>query len=377
MAGQARTGRRKVAYDHVMLFDFTPIPPFQHVSCMPIAKLGLDDDTKPLQLTRLFRLTQRKLNIYEDQHTYLIIAKTDTDCDNVDRGRAVTVLNDFVYTKLKEGVRIDHLTELLVDTFDSRLVKLVPYVPNYQQPSETQRAGRSARRRPIISSSEHEDQLPPKRPTFKKPSKALAEATRKRDVIQAAETADFNVPLRHGEQVPDNAAVVAQGSQDAEVTLRNGGLTPLFVQNEQLPLAQEASAATIEPNEPPHIPDFDAVIQSPSPANNSIAPTVSRRHRSTPDMKETPSQVLLTRMDNAAQTETRRYTKVASALKFITCTLESLVADVAAMRSDVNDVKAFGTMNATQELIIFPLQTVEEVDNYVKTDTSMGRVIAR
>ncbi len=210
--------RRIVQYDHLILFDFMPIPPYQHVSCMAIGSCGLDEEARSsLKLTRAFRLKQRRLKIYEEPHTYIIVAKTDSDCDHYDRSRAVTVLNDFVYEKLKEGVRLDVLAELIVDNFDSRLIKLVPFLPKEEQ--VPQRKVTSARRRPMFS-SDNDD--------------ALFAGTRVTAVARTIpqptpnEEKAVEVDAHVKGSLPSGARVVADHN-DPEVKMSRG-LTPIFVQ---------------------------------------------------------------------------------------------------------------------------------------------------
>ncbi len=213
-------GRRKVVYSHIIVFDFTPIPPYQHVSCMPVSNCGLDMETaSDLKLTRAFRLTHRRLDIYENQHTYLIIAKTDSDCDHVDRARAVSLLNDFVYSRLKVGVRIDIVGVELVDTFDSRVIKLVPYVAKGDK-MPPPRPVKSLRKRPVISSDADDS------PGF---PGILRHPPYKRQVTgQGTNTQNVTVDVCNNEAIPDGARVIA--AEAANTVTMNKALSPTFVE---------------------------------------------------------------------------------------------------------------------------------------------------
>ncbi len=373
--------RRRVTYDHLILFDFTPIPPFQHVSCMPIGKSGLDAETaNNLLLTRQVRLLQRRLRIYEDQHNYLILAKTDADCDNVDRGRAVSVINDFVYTKLKDGVRIDQLPELLVDTFDSRVIKLVPYVPKYEQETSIPRTGYTARKRPIFS-SDHEEvtaKAPPKKTTRVPPKVA------KQKKVMTVPVSDS------GALPPAGARVIADGGSITREVKMSQGLTPVFVQEEAGDKGEPNHTGAAEQRDPP---DVSPLVTSPSipdsgdPGNNGgfntpnndgfNTPTAIRRHRSTNSGKDSPLQTILIRLDNADQTGTRRYTKLAGALKFLTNTAETMAGDIAELRQSVRDLQAKAVANEATTRVPFPLKSKQEVYNYVSNDPTMKQAIER
>ncbi len=394
--------RRRVTYDHVLLFDFSPIPPFQHVSCMPLNKSGLDAEAAAnLNLTRQARLLQRKLNIYEEQHTYIIVAKTDSDCDNVDRGRAVTVINDFVYTKLKDGVRIDQIPELLVDTFDSRVIKLVPYVANFDRPQNVPRTGFTARKRPIFSSEDHEE---PKRSG--PPLKTTRVANK---VGRSKET--VNVPVSQNAKLPPGACVVANCTNVEAVTMTNG-LTPLFVTDEGEGAGHEKAEIHREPSRAAaNMPEISRQASTPAanmtivppdpctpsankegsgtPADGSFAfasphtaalqtPPTVRRHRSAGNgNKDTPLQTILIRLDNSDQVSTRRFTKLAAAMKFLTNTAETMAGDIAELRESVRELKARAIAKEATDLFLFPLKSKEEVYAYVEKDPSMKQAMER
>ncbi len=247
------SGRRTVQYSHLFLFDFTPIPPYQHVSCMPIAKCGLDPETSSnLKLTRAFRLAHRLLDIYEERHTYIIVAKADSDCDNYDRNRAVSLLNDFVYEKLRCGLRIDLLAEQIVDTFDSRLIKLVPYVAKEDKPPQP-RPVKSIRKRPVFSSSDA-DEVRRRMPPLHNPQLNRATTSGGQSHVQEVhEYAEEGTPL------PKGARVIAEGKEN-NVTMHQG-LTPTFLETDTTPLNMEGGYEL----------DMTQVRQRESPASTPMS----------------------------------------------------------------------------------------------------------
>ena len=141
-------------YDHLLVLDLDPRPNYPHVCCVSIENTGIRDvHHGRLKLSKSFRLRPINLPIYKEKQLFHIIAKTHKSCNNDDRNRATSLVNEHVFNCLKADMAMDTAVRSIVENFPSRVLKGMNFGAMNEPLSRY--TGTSARHQlPALSSSE-------------------------------------------------------------------------------------------------------------------------------------------------------------------------------------------------------------------------------
>ena len=383
----------RVTYDRLLLLDLNPKPDYPHVTCVSYANSGLPVvELESSRFTREFRLTARDLPIYDGPgHVYYVMAKMESDCTAAEEHRATHAINEFVAERRKAGVRLDRLPDEIADNFKSRVQRRVPYVHKDDRdvcpaPRQTAR-----RKRPMVSSSDPEGPAAPPPPAKTlgiaarkgagaKASKSRVEATSgPKPVVEtpAAAVDDttnsqlFEVPVSNNPMQPNSGLLLATGD------------TPVVLESEMVPFRQPSLPAPRRSDTPPP-PRLPTGSQTPhthplpffsSPAaGGSPAPT---SQRSQSDGLNASIAKLLERIDSMDRRIEKKHTRFLESFQYLVGSVDSVSRDVSELRDSLKKLTTPLLAKELEFITSFPLQSAQEVDEYVERDPKLTHMISR
>ncbi len=143
-------------YDHLLILDLDPRPNYPHVCCVTVENTGIRGvHHGRLKLTKNFRLRPIQLPIYKEKKLFHVIAKTHKACNNDDRHRATTLVNEHVFNCIKTGMTMDATVASSIENFPCRVLKEKNFAAMNEPVSKY--IGTSARHQPLALSSSETD----------------------------------------------------------------------------------------------------------------------------------------------------------------------------------------------------------------------------
>ncbi len=325
-------------------------------------------------MTREFRMTARDLPIYDraddDKHVFFVIAKVESGCDAIEELRATTAVNDFIRERRRAGVRLDMIPGDVVDSFKSRVQRRVYYVPLHERHEYPPPPTNTRRKRPIVSSSDPENALTPKtkfppkttkvprkgqtKPRASAASQKPAAVTPKSSVVDpAASQSVLDVALPVVDDVPPPSSVIVAEGQ---------GLPSIDAESLQASLARLVSTPPV-PTPPRQQPQRD-----PSTSANKSQGFNCR----TDDISN-----MLIRIESMDRRIERRHARIADGLKYLVKKIEKADEDLKEVKDALKNISGHVVAAELAAAFTFPLQTPEEVDEYVEKEPKLTTLISR
>ncbi len=361
---------KHATYDYLIALDLMPEAGYPNVSCVPVTCLPHEYNGE-IKLTQAVRASPIHLEIYEDPHSYHVIAKCESSCDNTERMRAVRVLNAFIEEDLRAGYRLDTTVTRIIEEFPPRVLKRLQYGGKGEVVRKLLPSSRT-RNRPQISSDDFDKDKDPPVKAGRKRTKAQ---TAPRPAKKKVEAAAAGTPDDRHLQIPHERIVTMDNS-----------LTPVFyergsliVQNlDDVPPTGEIVINVEHSTPPAPAPPTETAIRTQSTNTQDLPKTASRQEAPPPpppaksssdsfhDALSTRSssdqvQRIMDKIDNRNDRDDRRNQLIASSLKYLTDSVETLSRETNQLKDAVKTLSASNMSHLMEVYADFPIEEPSKV----------------